>query len=50
MFMMIGLWQQLGVFSDTAMGLLGFDKVRLKVTFAASSWAGWHMLARSQLK
>ena len=28
MFMMMGLWMQVGAFSDTAMGLLGFDKVR----------------------
>ncbi|MFH1087688.1 MAG: MaoC/PaaZ C-terminal domain-containing protein, partial [Chloroflexota bacterium] len=26
--MMQGPWQQLGVLSDTGMGLLGFDKVR----------------------
>ena len=36
MFMMLGLWQQLGAFSDTAMGLLGFDKV----TFTAPVRAG----------
>ena len=28
MFMMLGLWQQLAVFYDTAMGLISFDKVR----------------------
>ena len=26
--MMFGVWQQLAIFYDTAMGLLGFDKVR----------------------
>ena len=28
LYMMLGLWQQLGTFSDTAMGLLLFDKVK----------------------
>ncbi len=28
MLMMLGAWQQMGLFSDTAAGLLGYDKVR----------------------